>query len=209
MRHVFRNFISSVSLVVSCTIASAAASDDVTENFRPTGTFSGFSGSASAECQLPAFGDPIDALSVNGETPRQLTMPPQYMLVMLALFLDESERGFRPEILPQLPENGIEGPDLCGPLETLKMDLPAMGERFGTISLRMHPSLDLAATYPTFGAELTQSGRVVRTSTRDFAVFDTFENDEEVLRDALNEHPMIKEGSSFWTMPGLILVPLK
>lgn len=190
---------------------TGTAEADLSEKLRP------LTGQAEplhplAECRLPTLGEPIEALRVEGNTPRRLDMPSQFVLVVLSLSLKSEDQGdlqFDTRPLPLLPNGGVNEADLCGPLETQKLRIPESGERLGVVSLRMRPSLDLATAYPAFGTALDKSGRTVRTKSKSFAAFTAFPNDEKILRRALLDHPLVQAESSLWTLPGLILVPLK
>lgn len=200
-----RNILCAV-LAMSATGASAA---DITDRLRPSQTELP-APHALAECHLPAFGEPIPALEVNGQIPKRLDLPPQYVIVLLALFVSPTQADdtfLDARELPLLPDGGIVEADWCSAIETQKMVLPDVGERFGIVGLRLRPSLDLAARYPTFGPRLAESGRVVRTKPKTFAAYRTFPGDEEILREALNGNPLVTGGTTMWTMPGLILVP--
>jgi len=191
--------------------AAGAAHADLSEKLRP------LTGQAeplhpNEECHLPELGDPIEALRVDGRTPRRLDLPPQFVLVVISLNVKDSGTDaleFDVRSLPSLPEGGVNEPDLCGPLETQKLRIPDVGERIGVVSLRMRPSLDLATAYPAFGEALDKSGQTLWTKPKSFAAFSVFSNDEKILRDALTDHPLVKSDSSLWTLPGLTLVPLK
>ena len=191
-------------------VGYGAARADITEKLRPNGGPSPMD-HALAECRLPEAGAPIAALSVGGQTPRIYEMPSQYAMVVLDLLAPPPrDSGFyKVRKLPLLPDGGIWEPDLCGPMETVFMRIPADGKRMGTATLRLRPSLDLAAKYPAFGAKLAASGRVVRTTPKRFAAFRTFPNDEQILREALADHPLVQSDKTMWTMPGYIFVPLK
>ncbi len=206
---IMSRFLSIVAAVCALCISSIAHAD-LTDKLRPDAGKS-FPQHPLPECQLPELGEAIEALTVEGHTPNRLELPPLYGLVLLSMTVDSYDDGeliFAVDRLPLLPDGGLRPIDLCGPLETQRMRVPAVGDRAGIIGLRMRPSLDLAAAYPTFGAGLAESSRAVRTKPKTFAAFKTFPNDEKILRDALLDHPMIESDRNIWTMPGLILLPL-
>jgi len=169
--------------------------------------------SPKPECALPELGAPIETMSVEGRTPFRMDMPPQYFLVSLELMSEGDDtnglmnRSTRQ--LPNLPNGGIKAEHICSGLESQKFNVPDAGRRAGLVSLRLLPSLDLAANYPKFGEALAKSDRTVRSKPRRFAAFRAFEDDEVTLRKALSDHPMVKAESSIWTLPGWILIPLR
>jgi len=183
---------------------------DISDMLRPDkkGRFS-----AKDVCKLPDLGAPIAELTVAAQTPRLLDLPPQNMFVMGDLMSegkgDDGAGNLSMRALPRLPGNGIEDPHICSSIETQRVKIQDAGTRTGTIGLRLLPEVDLAAAYPSFGASVEKSGRMVRTKPKRFAAFKTFKNDDAQLRKALADNPMIDEKSSFWSIPGWTLVPLK
>lgn len=168
---------------------------------------------AKSECALPEFGESISDMTVAGQIPRILDLPPQKVLVGLDLMSEgKGESGaanFSARQLANLPDDGIQAEHICSGIETQRVTIPEMGNRAGTIGQRLLPTADLAKAYPKFGDQIEKNGRVVQTKLKRFAAFKEFENDEAVLRQTLSAHPKINAESSFWTMPGWILVPLK
>ena len=206
----YRYALLGVLSALSITTGGAALAD-ITEKLRPG--FPPPKEHPTPECRLPALGEPLEALRVGEHTPRAMEMTPQYVIVLLDLKVAPSQDGtlaYDVRKLPDLPGGGVWFPDLCGAIETQRMRIPPEGERLGVAGLRMRPSLDLAERYPKFGAELAASGRTVRTKPkRRYAAFRAFENDEQILRDALLDNSLVAADRSLWTMPGLILIPLR
>jgi len=169
--------------------------------------------SSKPECALPSFGESIPDMETAGQIPRRLDMPAQQILIGLDLMSEgKGENGaanFSARQAPNLPDGGIDAKHICSGMEAQRVTIPEMGNRGGSSSLRLLPALDLAKAYPKFGAQIQKSGRMTRTKPRRFAAFKAFENDEAVLRKALASHPKVNAESFIWTLPGLILVPLK
>jgi len=183
---------------------------DISDLLRPDnkGRFS-----AKEACKLPELSAPIAELTAIGRTPRLMELPPQKIFVVSDLMSEgKGENGasnFSLRGLPKLPGNGIQDPHICSSLETQRVNVQDAGTRGGTIALRLVPDIDLATAYPIFGASVEKSGRMIQTKAKRFAAFETFENDESQLRNALAGNSMVDESRSFWTIPGWTFIPLK